>query len=166
MRKLVFVPLLATLLAFGAPTAALAATPAPQATTSAQLGAGLVVNVVALVAGTATDAVVTITNVRVVNGVLTAIGTITVGNVVAPFSVPLTIVSGTCSILTLHVGAIDLNLLGLRVQVAPIDLTITAIAAPGNLLGNLLCAVAHLLDNPSAPLNAIAALLNRIIGAL
>jgi len=55
--------------------------------------------------------------------------------------------SNTCDILHLHVGAIDLNLLGLVVHTDPIKLDITAQAAPGNLLGNLLCAVAHLLDN-------------------
>ena len=173
MRKLLFVPLIATLLAFGAPSAALAASPAPQAPTSSAQAAGALV--VPIVSGL-TNAVATITNVSVVNGVLTATGTITgtvatvgggVINVVnAPFSAPLTNVSGTCRILTLDVGAIHLDLLGLIVNTLPIHVTIDASAAPGNLLGNLLCAVAHLLDNPSAPLGGIAALLNRILGIL
>jgi len=55
--------------------------------------------------------------------------------------------AGTCDILHLKVGAIDLNLLGLVVHLDPIKLDITAQAGPGNLLGNLLCAVTHLLDN-------------------
>jgi hypothetical protein len=55
--------------------------------------------------------------------------------------------AGTCDILHLRVGAIDLNLLGLVVHLDPIRLDITAQAGPGNLLGNLLCAVSGLLDN-------------------
>jgi hypothetical protein len=41
-------------------------------------------------------------------------------------------------------------------------LDITAVPGAGNLLGNLLCSVAGLLDNPSA----LATLLNQILGAL
>jgi len=52
----------------------------------------------------------------------------------------------TCDILTLDIGAIHLDLLGLVVDLAPIHLDITAVSGAGNLLGNLLCAVAGLLD--------------------
>jgi hypothetical protein len=52
----------------------------------------------------------------------------------------------TCDILTLDIGAIHLDLLGLVVDLAPINLDITAVSGAGNLLGNLLCAVAGLLD--------------------
>jgi hypothetical protein len=41
---------------------------------------------------------------------------------------------------------LDLNILGLRVQLNQVVLDITAIPGPGNLLGNLLCAIAGLLD--------------------
>jgi hypothetical protein len=51
------------------------------------------------------------------------------------------------------------------VVLSPIDLTITAQAAPGNLLGNLLCSVAHLLDS-NGSLTAVATLLNQILAAL
>jgi hypothetical protein len=51
-----------------------------------------------------------------------------------------------CPILHLELGPLDLNLLGLRVQLNRVVLDITAIPGPGNLLGNLLCAVAGLLD--------------------
>jgi len=51
-----------------------------------------------------------------------------------------------CPILHLELGPLDLNLLGLRVQLNQVVLDITAIPGPGNLLGNLLCAVAGLLD--------------------
>ena len=44
-------------------------------------------------------------------------------------------------------------------------LNITAESGPGNLLGNLLCAVAGLLDNGGA-LTSIASLLNQILQAL
>jgi hypothetical protein len=67
----------------------------------------------------------------------------------------------SCQILDLAIGRITLNLLGLVVDLAPVHLNITAVSGPGNLLGNLLCAVAHLLDqNPLAA--AITDLLNRI----
>jgi hypothetical protein len=52
----------------------------------------------------------------------------------------------TCPILHLELGPLDLNLLGLRVQLNQVVLDITAIPGPGNLLGNLLCAIAGLLD--------------------
>lgn len=52
----------------------------------------------------------------------------------------------TCPILHLELGPLDLNLLGLRVQLDQVVLDITAIPGPGNLLGNLLCAIAGLLD--------------------
>lgn len=76
-------------------------------------------------------------------------------------SIPLTGVTGTCLILSLHTGAISLNLLGLNAALAPIDLVITAQSGPGNLL----CAVAHLLD-AGGPLSGLTNLLNQILGAI
>ena len=116
----------------------------------------------------------TTTGFQLVNGVINAVGTLTgtftpIGGVAQvvnqALSIPLTGLTGTCTILTLHTGAISLNLLGLNVALAPIDLVITAQAAPGNLLGNLLCAVAHLLDG-GGPLSGLVALLNQILGAI
>jgi hypothetical protein len=74
----------------------------------------------------------------------------------------------TCQILDLVLGPLDLNLLGLVVHLDQVHLNITADQGPGNLLGNLLCAVAGLLDGPSAPnLNTILSqLLNSILGLL
>ncbi len=46
-----------------------------------------------------------------------------------------------------------------------VHLTIDAESGPGNLLGNLLCAIVGLLDG-AGPLSAIAALLNRILAIL
>lgn len=54
----------------------------------------------------------------------------------------------SCTVLNLQLGPIDLNLLGLRVQLfggtnssnpLPVSLLITAVPGSGNLLGNLLC---------------------------
>jgi hypothetical protein len=55
----------------------------------------------------------------------------------------------TCRILFLTLGPLDLNLLGLRVQLNQVVLRITAIRGPGNLLGNLLCAITGLLNPPT-----------------
>jgi hypothetical protein len=52
----------------------------------------------------------------------------------------------SCRILTLTLGPLDLNLLGLRVQLNQINLRVTGQRGPGNLLGNLLCSLAGLLD--------------------
>jgi hypothetical protein len=71
----------------------------------------------------------------------------------------------SCEILRLSIGAIDLNLLGLTVHLNPVLLVITAVPGPGNLLGNLLCAIANLLNGPS-PLAGIVALLNQLLALL
>jgi hypothetical protein len=73
--------------------------------------------------------------------------------------------SAACQILDLTVGPINLDLLGLVITTNTIKLNITAQPGPGNLLGNLLCTVARLLDS-SASGNAIANLLNRVFGLL
>jgi hypothetical protein len=51
-----------------------------------------------------------------------------------------------CPILHLDLGPLDLTLLGLHVHLNEVVLDVEAIPGPGNLLGNLLCAVAGLLD--------------------
>lgn len=115
----------------------------------------------------------TITHFSVVNGVLTATGTYTgtvtdtvtgvVSQVSGVFAAPVQATS-TCTILDLTVGPIHLDLLGVMVDTNTIHLTITAQQGPGNLLGNLLCAVAHLLDQNN--LNGVANVLNQILGLL
>jgi hypothetical protein len=70
-----------------------------------------------------------------------------------------------CTILTLDLGPLHLDLLGLVVDLNAIHLNITAVPGAGNLLGNLLCAVAHLLDN-NGGLNGLVALLNRLLTGL
>jgi hypothetical protein len=70
--------------------------------------------------------------------------------------------AAVCNVLTLDIGAIHLDLLGLVVDLAPVNLDITAVSGPGNLLGNLLCAVTHLLDRSPININAVTALLQQI----
>jgi|FLYN01.1.fsa_nt_gi hypothetical protein len=102
-----------------------------------------------------------------VSGVLT--GTAVVGGVPTAINQTFTAVladligpaQGKCDILFLDIGPIFLDLLGLQVDLSQITLDIDAVPGPGNLLGNLLCAVAGLLDN-GGPLNGILALLDRI----
>lgn len=111
------------------------------------------------------------------NGQLAAVGTL-VGTLTDPVTgaqspinqavtVPVDLVqsAASCEILDLVLGPLDLNLLGLQVHLDTVHLNITAVPGAGNLLGNLLCAVAGLLDGPS-PLNGIAALLNRLLAVL
>jgi hypothetical protein len=74
-------------------------------------------------------------------------------------------ISGSCEILHLELGPLDLDLLGLEVHLDQVVLDITAQSGPGNLLGNLLCAVAGLLDR-DGPLEGIANLLHPILRAL
>ena len=75
----------------------------------------------------------------------------------------------SCDILNLVLGPLDLNLLGLEVHLKKVILDIVAVPGAGNLLGNLLCAVAHLLDGTplsNVQLLRLANVLNRILGLL
>ncbi|HWQ12335.1 MAG TPA: hypothetical protein VNL77_06015 [Roseiflexaceae bacterium] len=114
-----------------------------------------------------------ITRFAVRQGQLVAIGTLTgtltdaLGNVIGtvtnvPVQLPVTGLSGTCEILDLELGPLDLDLLGLVVHLDRINLEITAESGPGNLLGNLLCAIAGLLDN-TPNTSGLARLLNQLL---
>ena len=112
-----------------------------------------------------------LTSFAVQNGQLVAIGTLTgvitnagavVGTILSNIVLPVTVTQATCDILHLDLGPLSLNLLGLQVDLSRIVLDITAQAGAGNLLGNLLCAVAGLLDNPGG----LAKLLNQILAIL
>jgi hypothetical protein len=77
--------------------------------------------------------------------------------------------AATCNVLHLVLGPLNLNLLGLVVHLNRVVLDITAVSGAGNLLGNLLCAVANLLNGTTPSLTDIlrlSSLLNRIIGLL
>lgn len=73
-----------------------------------------------------------------------------------------------CDILNLVLGPLDVNLLGLEVHLNRVRLDIVAVPGPGNLLGNLLCAVANLLNGEGSPLNLLRLtnVLNRILALL
>ncbi|MFL5690212.1 MAG: hypothetical protein ACJ795_00245 [Ktedonobacteraceae bacterium] len=78
-------------------------------------------------------------------------------------TLPVLITQSTCTILTLTLGPLDLNLLGLMVHLNQVVLNITANPA-GGLLGQLLCDIANL--NLNGLLSQIVADLNQIIALL
>ena len=129
------------------------------------------------VAGTAIgggtfSGVFTLTSFAVQDGQVVALGTVSgivsnagvvVGSALTTVAVPTHVLDGSsCDILHLDVGPIALDVLGLKVDLSRVILDITAQTGAGNLLGNLLCAVTGLLDNPGG----LARLLNQILGAL
>lgn len=69
-----------------------------------------------------------------------------------------------CQILDLTLGPLNLDVLGLVVTLNQVHLNITAQPGPGNLLGNLLCSVSHLLDSGNT--SGLANLLNLLNGLL
>lgn len=180
MKKLALLVSLVLALAGGA-IAASTATAAPPSSTA----------VAVPMTGTFTDALggtgtftgtYTIERVTKAGSGLAAVGTLTgtltdsagtvLGTVTQSVTTPLQ-ATGTCDVLNLTLGPLDLNLLGLRVQLNQVVLNITAEQGPGNLLGNLLCAVAGLLDPPTTGggglggiLTSIVSLLNQILGQL
>jgi len=111
------------------------------------------------------------------NGQIVATGTLTgtltnsvgtvLGSIVRTVSLILNSAAtqASCEILHLELGPLDLNLLGLVVHLDRVVLDITAVPGAGNLLGNLLCAVANLLNGGGA-LQQIVDLLNRILSQL
>jgi hypothetical protein len=115
----------------------------------------------------------TITDIAIQNGQLVADGVLTgtatqagiVTQITQNFTnIVLDLLNGggaSCDILNLDLGPLFLDLLGLQVDLSAISLDITAVRGAGNLLGNLLCAVAGLLDS-GGPLSAIQQLLNQI----
>ena len=124
--------------------------------------------------------VLDITQLEIVNGVLAATGTLTgtatQGGIVTQIAqsftdIPLTLLDpngGKCDILFLDIGPIFLDLLGLQIDLSPIQLDIDAVPGPGNLLGNLLCAVAGLLDGPGLgnAVNNLLGIINQLLGGL
>jgi len=98
------------------------------------------------------------------------------GQVTTPFSGPTSQVAanGDTNVLNLSLGPVDLNLLGLNVHLddcnnGPVTVDIIAHSGPGNLLGNLIGAVAHLLDGNgngnglTAQLNHIGRVINSLV---
>jgi hypothetical protein len=124
-----------------------------------------------VVGGGSFSGVLNITSFAVQNGQVVAIGTVSgvvtnaagaATSALAAFTVPVFVTHATCDILHLDLGPLSLDILGLQVNLSRVVLDITAQAGAGNLLGNLLCAVAGLLDNPTG----LAKILNDILAAL
>jgi hypothetical protein len=170
MKKLALLASLILALAGGA-IAASTATAAPPASTAVAVPVTgtYIINRAAKAGGSGLTAVGTLSG-TLTDSAGAVVGTVTNQSVTSPLQA-----TGTCEILTLTLGPLDLNLLGLRVQLNQVVLNITAEQGPGNLLGNLLCAVAGLLDPPAGGggggglgglLNSIVALLNQILGAI
>lgn len=102
-----------------------------------------------------------------VTGVVEGVLTTTEGTAVPVTQTVTTVVenataNNACTILTLDLGPLHLDVLGLVVDLNQVELDITAVPGAGNLLGNLLCAVAGLLDG--GQLSGLATLLNRLLG--
>jgi hypothetical protein len=100
-------------------------------------------------------------------GTVTDLAGTVVGTSLQTVAIPVTVdqaaaSAATCPILHLDLGPLTLNLLGLQVDLSQVVLDITAISGAGNLLGNLLCSVAGLLDSPTG----LTALLNQILDIL
>ncbi len=141
-------------------------TAAPGSFAAAQPAATMQTVTGTLADGTAFTGAISDLTVRTVNGVLTVTGTITGTGLPAggtQFTTTITDLAANqaCTILDLTLGPIHLDLLGLVIDLNQVELDITAVPGAGNLLGNLLCAVAGLLDN-GGPLQGIGALLNRL----
>lgn len=101
----------------------------------------------------------------VAQGILTGVVTTAAGvttSVVRTISLPAEVGTATCEILHLDLGPLSLDLLGLQIDLSRVVLDITAQSGAGNLLGNLLCGVANLLNDPSG----LSRLLNSILALL
>lgn len=101
----------------------------------------------------------------VATGLLTGVLTTAAGattSVLRTITLPVAVGTATCQILHLDLGPLNLDILGLQIDLSRIVLDITAQSGPGNLLGNLLCGVANLLNDPSG----LARLLNSILDLL
>jgi len=99
--------------------------------------------------GNTVNGLLTITQVSDVNQ--TVSGTLDVGGIVDTFVADIVSLvnvgpAGSCQILDLTLGPLDLDLLGLVVHLDVVHLNITAQRGPGNLLGNLLCGLVGILN--------------------
>ena len=120
-----------------------------------------------------------ITRFAVQNGQIVAVGTLTglvtlaggVAQAINPQQLTIPVLlgpggtTGSCEILNLVLGPLDLNLLGLVIHLDRVELNISAEPGPGNLLGNLLCAIAGLLDG-GGTLQGLVGLLNNLLRIL
>jgi len=81
------------------------------------------------------------------------------------FQAPQQAAAPTCGILNLVLGPLHLDLLGLVVDLNRVVLNITGQTGAGNLLGNLLCGLAGILDG-GAVLTQLLSVLNQLLTAI
>ncbi len=173
----IFTFLFATMTATGAPTRPVSSKPVP-ASKPADKPAKSTPGLNAFVQGLASDGSVfngllNITSFQAVGGKLNAVGTLALNlagqTVTQAVSIPVASIDPSCSILNLVLGPLNLTLLGLNISLNQVVLIITATQGAGNLLGNLLCDVANLLNpggNLSTLLNDLVTALNNLIAGL
>jgi hypothetical protein len=111
---------------------------------------------------TATAADGTTTRQSIVRTVSTPV---TTGQAAQAVSAAAASTQAVCDVLHLVLGPLHLDLLGLVIDLNQVVLDITAESGPGNLLGNLLCAVTGLLDG-GGNTNGVTNLLNQILAVL
>lgn len=167
MRRFTLLALSALLaLAFVLPTAASAARPATNGLLTDIPVVGELAN------GEAFTGTVTIDEITRVGDQLLFSGTVAdaTGAVVGTFEDVVGILTpgggaARCDILFLDLGPIFLDVLGLQIDLSQIVLDIDAVPGAGNLLGNLLCAVAGLLDGGLFG-GGLGNLLDRLLGII
>ena len=165
---------------------ALAPTTAPAESTGNSVGTGLVVAITGAVNKVPATGTLKIHRFEVVGTGVNAVGTLSLTNrvgksAIAAVSVPLVLPASNvakssvsegkfvsaeaqaqaCEILSLTLGPLHLDLLGLVIDLNQVELDIVAQPGPGNLLGNLLCAVVNLLNNVN-----LGSLLQQLVNAL
>lgn len=158
----------------GAPASAAPPAPAPAAAANAVDTANVTGTINETIAGVGTfTGSFTPTGFGTQDGNLTVTGLVTgtftnLAGVATPVSqtVTTTVEAGqsnaACDIINLDLGPLNLNVLGLVVDLSQVQLDVTAVPGAGNLLGNLLCSVAGLLDGNGT--SGLANLLNRVLG--
>jgi hypothetical protein len=163
MKKFALATLLAFTAAVTAPTAAMAQTKAPAGPLAIPVvgsGGGAVFSGTFQLQKFAADQ-----GKLVASGILTGVVTTATGattSVARTVTMPAAVGETSCEILHLDLGPLNLDVLGLQIDLSRIVLDITAQAGAGNLLGNLLCAVVNLLNDPTG----LSRLLNSILDLL
>ena len=163
MKKLALATLLAFTTAVTAPSAAMAQTRAPASPLAIPVvgsGGGAVFSGTFQLQKFATDQGQLVAS-GLLTGVVTTAGGVTT-SVARTVTMPAAIGDTSCQILHLDLGPLHLDVLGLQIDLSRIVLDITAQSGAGNLLGNLLCAVTNLLNDPTG----LARLLNSILDLL
>jgi len=132
---------------------------------TATTSSGALSSLTSLLSTVPTDAITGATGAGSVLGALDSALTTALGQLTA---LPTT---GATNLVHLSVGPLHLNLLGLIVDLdncagGPVTVDVNAIPGSGNLLGNLLGGLAHILDTPSNHLGLLGRLDTAIIGAI